>query len=300
MAKVKLVVAALGAVCVSAWSQELEPRAYSVSPVGVNFLVAGIARSSGDLSFDPTVPIEDANATLKAAVLGYARSLDVFGRSASVAVAVPYIWGPLEGRVLGEFQSIRRSGLGDPTVRFAINLWGAPALRTPEFVKYRQKTAIWASIVLLAPLGQYDSNKLINIGSNRWAAKPELGISRRVGRWYFDIYSGVWIIGTNSNYQGRVRTQDPIGSGQFHLSYNLKPRMWAAFDANFYFGGRTYVDGLANANLQRNSRLGGTFAFPIDRHNSLKVSVSTGAVTTVGAAFTTIAIAYQHLWGAGL
>jgi hypothetical protein len=76
--------------------------------------------------------------------------------------------------------------------------------------------------------------------------------------------------------------------------------MWAAFDANFYRGGRTYVNRAANANLQRNSRLGGTFAFPLDKHYSLKVSVSTGAVTTVGAAFTTIAVAFQHMWGAGL
>src|SRR4051794_39560568 len=140
-------------------------------------------------------------------------------------------------------------------------------MQTQEFVKYRQKTTIWASIAVLAPLGQYDPNKLINIGSNRWATKPELGISRRVGRWYFDIYAGVWIFTTNSDFRGRARTQDPITSSQFHLSYNLRPRMWAAFDANFYRGGRTYVNGAANANLQRNSRLGGTFAFPLDKHN---------------------------------
>jgi hypothetical protein len=181
-----------------------------------------------------------------------------------------------------------------------VNLRGAPAMNTREFVRFQQRTTIGASLVVQAPLGQYDPNKLVNIGSNRWAVKPEIGISRRLGHWYLDFYGGVWIIGKNSDFRGRARTQRPIGSGQFHVSYNLRPRMWAAIDANFYSGGRTFVDGVGNANLQRNSRVGGTFAFPIDRHNSLKVSVSTGVVTTVGGAFTSIAVAYQRLWGAGL
>jgi hypothetical protein len=300
MGQIRLWVAAIAVVWMPASCQELEPRAYSVSPVGVNFAVLGLARSSGDLSFDPTLPIEEEQATLKAVAAGYGRSLGVLGRSASMAIAVPYIWGPLQGRVSGEFQSIYRSGLGDPTARFSINLWGAPAMNTPQFAKFRQRTTIGASIVVQAPLGQYDPNKLINIGSNRWAGKPELGISRRIGRWYLDFYGGVWIFSKNSDFRGAVRTQNPIASGQFHLSYNIRPRMWAAFDANFYSGGRTAVNGIPSTTLQRNSRVGGTFAFPLDRHSSFKISASTGAVTTIGAAFTTIAIAYQRLWGAGL
>ena len=153
-----------------------EPRAYSVSPVGLNFLVTGFGRSSGDLSFDPTLPVQDGHASLQLALAGYARTLDFFGRSANVAVQAPYVWGNVSGVVSDVFQSVHRSGLGDPSVRFAVNLWGAPAMDARKFARYRQRTTLGASIIVTAPLGQYDPAKLVNIGSNRWAVKPELGL----------------------------------------------------------------------------------------------------------------------------
>ena len=66
--------------------QNLEPRAYSVSPVGTNALVSSYLRSSGDLAFDPTLPVENATASLNSASLGYFRSIDFLGRSANVTV----------------------------------------------------------------------------------------------------------------------------------------------------------------------------------------------------------------------
>jgi hypothetical protein len=288
----------LGAARVGA--QELEPRSYSVSPRGTNFVVLAFGRSSGDISFDPSLPVEDANATLHAMALGYARAIGFLGRSANVAVHVPYIWGTLDGLVDGSFQEARRSGLGNPAVRFAVNLHGAPAMDREQFREYRQKTIIGTSLVVSAPLGQYDPARVVNIGTNRWSAKPELGISQRVGRWYFDLYLGGWFYTPNRNFRGGVRRQDPIGSAQVHISCNVRRRLWAAFDANWYIGGRTSVNGLRYADLQRNSRVGGTLSLPLTTHQSLKFTGSTGAVTNIGAAFVSVGVAYQYLWGRGL
>jgi len=280
-------------------AQELEPRAYSVSPTGANFAVAGFAHSSGDVDFNPSLPIEDASAALNAAFLGYGRALNFFGRSANVAVTLPYLWGELSGKVNGSPDQARRSGLADPAVRFAVNLYGAPTMDFEQFGRYRQKTNVGASLAIVAPLGQYDPARFVNIGSNRWGAKPEIGFSQRLGRWYADLYLGAWIFSANDDYHGRVRKQDPIGIAQVHLSYNLKPRLWAAFDANYYTGGRTSIDGVARADLQRNSRLGATISIPVTRRQSLKFSGSSGAVTNIGADFISIGVAYQYLWGGG-
>src|SRR5258708_2116217 len=160
--------------------QQLEPRAYSVSPVGTNIVVFGYGRSTGDIAFDPSLPITDASATINGASPGYFRSIDFCGRSANISVALPYVWGNLQGNVAGQFQQIRRSGLGDPIVRFAVNLHGAPAMDLKQFAAYRQKTVIGASVVVAAPLGQYDPAKAINLGGNRWAFKPEVGVSLAV------------------------------------------------------------------------------------------------------------------------
>ena len=145
-----------------------------------------------------------------------------------------------------------------------------------------------------------DPNKLINIGSNRWAFKPELGLSHATGRWILDFYAGAWLFTANNNFRGQVREQKPIGTTQFHLSYNLRRRLWVGFDANFFVGGRTSVDGVRRLDLQRNSRVGTTVSVPLSRRQSVKVALSTGAFTTIGADFNAFAIGYQYLWGAGL
>jgi hypothetical protein len=185
-------------------------------------------------------------------------------------------------------------------MRFAVNLYGAPAMDLEEFASYRQKTNVGASVVETTPLGQYDPARLVNIGTNRWGVKPELGISRRFGRWFYDLYLGAWVYSENDNYQGRVRQQDPIGSIQTHVSYGFKPRLWAAFDANFYTGGRTSTNGIPGNDLQRNSRIGATLSIPVTKRQSLKFNGSAGAVTNIGANFISIGVAYQYLWGGGL
>src|SRR6185295_10802137 len=122
----------------------------------------------------------------------------------------------------------------------------------------------------------------------------------RAGHWFFDVYLGAWFFSPNGNYQGRVKKQAPIASLQTHLSYAFRPRLWAAFDANFYTGGRTSIDGIRRNDLQRNSRMGGTISIPLTKRQSLKFTGSTGAVTNIGADFTSIGVAYQFLWGGGL
>jgi hypothetical protein len=213
---------------------------------------------------------------------------------------LPYVWGNLQGNVAGQFQQARRSGLGDPVLRFAVNLHGARAMDLKEFVKYRQKTIVGASVVVVAPLGQYDSAKAVNLGGNRWAFKPEIGISKAVRKMFVDLYLGAWLFTANNNSQGRIRTQNPIATSQFHLSYNARPKLWVAFDATFYAGGRTSLNGVRGNDLQRNSRVGGTLSVKLDRRQSLKFAYSRGFFTTIGGDFQSVSVAYQYLWGRGL
>jgi hypothetical protein len=291
------IVAAVLQAAFVARSQELEPRAYSVSPRGTNFLILGFARLTGDVSFDPDLPIEDASSTLHTTVLGYVRTTGIAGRSASVGLAVPYVWGSVQGLVYGAFQQARRSGLADPAFRFAINLHGGPAMNAAQFKDYKQKTNIGASVVVIAPLGQYDPKRLLNIGTNRWSMKPEIGISQRFGRWYLDLYAGTWIFTANDSFPSGVRRQKPIGIAQSNVTCVITSRVWASFNANLYTGGRTSVAGVDYANYLHNSRMGGTLAIRVTPHHSLKFNGSNGAVTNIGAAFVSVGVAYQYLWG---
>lgn len=280
--------------------QELEPRAYSVSPVGVNIALFAYSYPSGDLEFDPSVQIEDAKAKLNVGTLGYLRSLDFFGRSASIGAVVPYKDGTLEGMFFGNFQTLHRSGLGDPVIRVAVNFYGAPAMDLTEFSKYRRKRNLGGSLTVVAPLGQYDGNTLVNVGANRWAFRPGIGFSQGFEkRWILELDGEAWLFTANHNFLSATRTQTPIGSAQLHAVYTVRPQFWFSLDGNFYDGGRTTVGTKHMFDLRRGSLTGLTTAVPIARHQALKFAYSRWVFTTVGAKFNVFTLTYQFTWGGG-
>jgi hypothetical protein len=282
-------------------AQELTPGAYTPTPINVNFVGVSNSLSKGDLTFDPALPIEDANARIDTTIFTAGRSMNVAGRTANIMLAVPLVTGHVEGRYLGVDQRVARTGLADSQVRFGINLHGAPALALADFVKHKRRTILGASLTTVFPLGEYDSSKVINLGNHRWAFKPEVGVSRTINHWTFEGYAGVWLFTKNDDFTGgRLRTQKPLTSFQFHVEYQFRPRLWVAFNSNFYSGGRTSIDGVRNLDFQKNSRVGGTVSIPAGRRSAIKAAVSKGALTTIGADFFSASVAYQYTWGGGL
>jgi hypothetical protein len=278
-------------------AQELEPGAYWPIPVTLNVVTVSNAFNWGDLAFDPSVPIDQANARINTTALSFTRAFGLAGRSANVTASMPVVGGHLEGVYLGQPAMTDRLGLGDPRARLAVNLYGAPAMSPRQFGGYQQKTLVGVSLTVAPPLGQYDPLKLINIGNNRWAYKPELGFSRTNGHWILEGMVGGWFFTDNTDFHGGgTREQDPIGAVQAHLTYRFKRTIWLAADANYFTGGRTTINGKANLDLQKNSRVGATFSAAIDSHQAIRASVSKGAYTTIGADFTSIAIGYNYAW----
>jgi hypothetical protein len=162
----------------NAKAQEAEPRSYSNTPIGLNFLIAGYVYSGGKTAFDPDLPIADAKFHSNTEVLAYIRSFDVGGQSAKFDVIVPASSFSAQGLVNGQPREREMSGLGDPRFRVSVNLFGAPALSVKDFASYRQDLIVGVSLQVSAPLGQYDDSKLLNLGNNRWSFRPELGISK--------------------------------------------------------------------------------------------------------------------------
>jgi hypothetical protein len=279
-------------------AQELEPGAYAAAPVGVNLFLATNTISKGDLAFDPSGPIQEGQGTINTTVLGYARTWNLAGRLGQIAFGLPIVVGHLEGLYLGQGVEADRTGLGDPRVRMAVNLFGAPAMDRTSFVKNRPRRLLGASVTVSLPFGQYSSERLVNIGNHRWAFKPELGFVQVLGRWTVETYGGVWLFTANDEfYRGSRRTQNPIGSLQFHVHYVIRPRLLVSGNTNFYFGGRTTVNGAENLDLQRNSRVGATLTRPMANGRAVRVALSRGAVTTIGADFTSLSVAFQQTWG---
>lgn len=281
----------------TARAQQLEPRAYSPAPVGLNIFGVAAYFSSGGEVTDPASPIQNIIARVSTAMPYYGRTFGLFGRQASVTVATPVANAEIHGDVNEVGRSIDRTGILDPLVRMAVNLFGGPALTPQEFRQRKPETTLGASIAVTAPLGQYDPVKLINLGTNRWACKPELGLSQPVGDWSFELYAGVWLFEDNDNYfGGKVRRQDPLASYQAHIVYEVMPHLWVSADYTYYSGGETTVDGVPQHDRQDNSRGGLTLSVPVGQAQSFKLTYARGVTVRIGSKTDTIGAAWQVAW----
>jgi hypothetical protein len=292
----------LAAIALLVWprlasAQELEPAAYWPLPGGLNVLTVVQGVSWGEVTFDPALPVEEASANVSTTALAFTHAFGLAGRSAYFSAMVPIIGGHVEGQYIGEFTEVDRFGQGDPRLKLAVNVLGAPAMTPKAFASYRQRLLVGMSVTVAPPLGQYDATRIINLGTNRWSFKPELGVSLTRGPWVVEFMAGVWLFTDNTNFVGgRTREQDPIVATQLHFTRRFTPGMWLAANANFYTGGRTTVGGTKNLDLQKNSRIGATFSKALARRHSIRLAISRGAYTTIGADFTALAVGYNYAW----
>ena len=300
-----LPLAALAAVAVASpvalRAQEIEPRAYSNAPVGVNFFIGGYAYTRGGIATGDTLPITNPHLRTSNAVDAFAHVLDLWGMSAKFDAVVPYTW--LSGSADYQGAQVQRivNGFADPAFRLSVNLYGAPALSLPEFASYRQDLIIGASLRVFAPWGQYDASRLINIGTNRWAFKPEIGISKAIDAWTFEFTAAATLYTENNDFYGRnTVSRDPLYSFQGHAIYSFANGVWGSFDATYFTGGRTTVNGALSADLQQDWRLGCTLAFPVDRQNSVKLYASSGVSARTGNNYDLLGVAWQYRWGGGI
>ncbi len=289
-------------------AQDLTPRAYFPLPVSSNAIILTYAFSDGELVFDPTLPITDATGTIHTPVVSLYHAFDLFGRFGQRDRLAADSRDRRSARERSAARSARSAAGGWPTPSCG---WpstspGARRSRLAEFVKTPpSRVVLGASVKVVAPTGQYDPTRLINIGTNRWAFKPELGYTGTAGRFVLDAFAGIWLFtaerlvrGQRSRTRGgATRTQDPIGAFELHVSYDVKPRLWISADVNYWRGGRTSVNGVEGTQtLQANSRLGLTGSVPLTRRQSLKISYSDGVIVRIGGNFRVLSTAGQYGW----
>ena len=278
-------------------AQEIEPRTYANTPVGMNFLAVAYSYSSGAVFMDPALPIEDLDGRLNIALARYIRTFSLFGASAKVKALLPWSSGHWDGFVEGEFQTRDASGFADARLGLDVLLVGAPALEPANFSSYEQKSVVGLRFDLVMPSGQYDPSKAINLGSNRWAFHSELGWSKAIGKWTLEVAGGFWVYTDNRDfYGGNTLAQDPFFVGKVNFIRSVRPGLWWAVGTGFGQGGQTFVNGLPRDTKQKNWRLTAMVVFPLSPTQGLSLTVASGRTFQAGPDFDVVALAYQFAW----
>lgn len=284
--------------CLSAISQDLEPRAYANVPKGINVLAVGYGLNTGSVLTDPVLPIKDFKLTTQIFSVNYIRSFGFANKLARLQVNLPM--ADMHGRLQlnGEEVTGSRSGFADMRVRLGVNLTGSPALGKKEFIQYQQNTIIGASLVTSIPTGRYYNEKQINIGSNRWAFKPEIGVSRRFfSCLYTETYIGTWFYTKNTAYfPDKELKQKPTVTLQIHASYYFKNQMWVGFNGNWYKVGETSINDVPSTNVLDERRIGLTFSAPLTKTQSVRLQYHTGISSNIGLNYDSLTVAYQYIF----
>ena len=283
---------------VSVHAQELEPRSLTNIPTGTNFGVLGYALSQGNIILDPALSIEDLNASVHGIFAAYVRSVNVFGKSGKIDAVLPFAAGDWSGTVSQQYQETARNGFGDPKIRLSVNLLGAPALDAEEYGSYQQKTILGVNMQVSLPIGQYFTDRLINLGSNRFTFRPQLGVSHYIENWILEGYASIWLFTRNNDfYGGNELKQDPIYTFKCHLIRSLPKGIWLAADAGYANGGVAYVNGAERDSHISTFRVGGTVSVPLGLRNAIKLFGFTTFRRDKGSDYDLLSLAYQFRWG---
>ena len=276
-------------------ANDVEPRLYSNVPTGINFVSIGYANSQGEVTFDSSVPVEDADGKINSLVLSYSRGLNIAGKSALLTIAIPYADIELTSLLLGEPASGRRPGFGDPRIRLSMNFYGASATTLEQFATYEQKTIIGGSISIGMPFGRYLDDKLLNVGANRWNMVGQVGVSHRINRLTLESAIGVSIHSDNDEVVGdRQLEQDPIALARGTILYHFPSGKWLGAGFVYINGGDTTLDGNQRDDHQENWRAGLAFSMPLAPRPRVTFKVTEGISSRIGADFRTYGASYTY------
>ncbi len=279
--------------CGAALAQDDGARAYWKAMNHTNILAFQYLPFSGDASdsqaFDPVhyiYPESEVQANLF--ILTYARHFTLLDRPAIFGanllggnLGVESFGNPLDaGSGPGFKQSAH--GFGDPSVQLTLNLVGAPAIRTIyDVTKYEPKAVLDISVMGAFPIGEYDSNKVVNLGLNRWWGRLALPFTYHFGpyvpgyRTSLEIVPSVLFLGSNGDFLGRTLDNDPLYQLEAHVTRDVFARFFASVDFLYRHGALSEIDGMEVAEDLDILSLGFTLDYEMNDNVGVRVSYHT-------------------------
>ncbi len=281
---------------------ELEPRRWAHLPVDMNFAGTGYAYTEADIGLDPVLKAENVELEMHSWIAKYIRSFELFEKTARIGILQAYQEGTWSGLLDGVPKKTKRSGWTDTVMRFAINLYGAPPLRGKEYAEYRAaaevETIVGAGLSVQLPSGDYMDDKLINLGSNRFTFRPQIGAVHTRGKWSLETTGTVALYTDNNDfYNGNKLEQEPLCTIQSHLIYSFRPGLWASASVGYDYGGESTVSGTEKDDRKQNLAWAFSFGLPVTRHFGIKLAyIGIRTQESTGNDSDTFAIAASTFW----
>ncbi len=251
------------------------PRFYWKTLSGTNAVPVIYQTMGGNVNpLDPAQLVDpDVNVNFNAdiTIAGFARILPVFGRASMLAVLVPM--GRVTSTTTAGAVTVTETagGYGDPLIEFTINLIGSdPIMNIPDVIRYEPGFSLDFLIDLGLPLGEYDSNKSVNIGQNRFYTRIGTPIVWQLGPWVpgrrttLEFLPNVYIYGDNDEFLGTQTLEtDPMYGLEAHLTRDFTESFWGSLDLVTISGGKSTINGVAGSSVD-STTFGYTLGYQIN------------------------------------
>jgi hypothetical protein len=274
--------------------QDLEPRRWTPIPPGMNVAGAAYAATTGDVSFDPVLRIEDAEVDGHTLAVSYVHSFAVAKKLARLDVIVPWQNVRWSGLLDGAPATASRVGLADPTVRLSVILAGAPASADS---RASSSTVFGVAVAVSLPLGEYLDEKLLNLGQNRVVIRPQIGVLHTRGKWSYELTGSTFFFSDNDEFLVDSNLeQDPLYAIQGHLIRVFdKPGYWAALSAGYGWKGQSTLDGSPVDDSRRLFLTALAVGVPIGMKQGIKLAyIRSRTNTDMGADTDSLAIGWSY------
>ena len=180
-------------------------------------------------------------------MLTYTRVQPILGKTAYWTIVLPA--GQMEFLASPGGNLEYAKGIGDPGISATINLFGAPGMMAKEFIRYDLTTTVNLGVKATFPVGTYDSDKQLNMGSNQYKVKVFVPIVHSFSQWIpedrfvLDVIPSVLFTTKNNNSMGSEIEQDPVFVIESHLSRDITKKAFISLDYSYIAGGKsTYID----------------------------------------------------------
>ncbi len=283
-------------------AEELEPRRWTHLPINTTFAGAAYAYTDADIGFSPVLKIEDAQMEMHTWAAKFIRTFSLFEKTARIGLLQAHQKGRWSGLLDGAPKTVHRDGWTDTVLRFAVNLYGAPPLQGKEYAAYRAskkvETIVGAGFSVQLPTGEYMDDKLINLGTNRFTFRPQLGLVHTRGKWSMEATGMIVLYSDNDEFFNESKLeQDPLYAIHGHLIYTFRPGVWAGASAGYNYGGRSTVDEVKKNDRKQNLAWALSFGLPINRHLGVKVAyIGTRTQESTGMDSDTFALGFSAFW----
>lgn len=254
------------------YAQDLEPRRWTPLPAGTTVIGITYGHNSGDIGFDPVLDVEDAKVKRDFVIMGYTHFFMFAEKLMRFDALLPLHKAKWDGLLSGKPASSERTGMADPHFRLSVNLLGAPNSVSNDS-KEVINTVVGAAVGVGVPWGEYFEDKLLNLGSNRYTIRPQIGVVHTRGLWSYELTGSIFFFTDNDNLLKRNKLeQNPFYAVQAHVIRVFEPGWWGSLSAGYGQGGALKVNGVDKDDKREGFISALSLGVPLTPNQGLKFS----------------------------